>query len=114
MSGRNGMLHYEIETKKEAVRLFLEEHYTYSQITKKLAIRRKQRIEVWVRMYRQEGEKSFYKPIGRPTKEQSGPRELERLRMENALLKKFHIELRGLRLAQRNIERSTTTRMNTK
>jgi transposase-like protein len=36
MSGRNGMLHYEIETKKEAVRLFLEEHYTYSQITKKV------------------------------------------------------------------------------
>jgi transposase-like protein len=114
MSGRKGMLHYEIEVKREAVRLFLVENHTYSQIAEMLTIRRKERIEAWVRMYRREGEKSFYKPIGRPTKEQSGPRELERLRMENALLKKFHIELRELRLAQRNIERSTTTGKNTK
>ena len=41
-------------------------------------------------------------------------RELERLRMENALLKKFHTELRKVQLAQRNIGRSTTIRKNTK
>lgn len=89
MSGRKGMLQYDIETKKEAVRLSLEEHYADSQIAEKLNIRIQKRIEAWVRMYRREGEKSFYKPIGRPTNEQSGPRELERLRMENALLKKI-------------------------
>jgi hypothetical protein len=34
--------------------------------------------------------------------------------MENALLKKFHTELREVPLAQRNIGRSTTTGKHTK
>ena len=113
MSGRKGMLHYKVETKQEAVRLVLEEHLTYAAVAARLEIRKAERIEVWVRMYRQEGERSFHKPIGRPLKSQVEERELERLRMENALLKKFHTELRGVRLAQRNIGRSTTTRKNT-
>jgi transposase-like protein len=83
-------------------------------VAARLEIRKAERIEVWVRMYRQEGEPSFHKPIGRPLKSQAEERELERLRMENALLKKFHTELRGVRLAQRNIGRSTTTRKNSK
>jgi transposase-like protein len=81
-----------------------------STVADKLNIRRPNRIKVWVRMYRQEGELSFHKPIGRPLKSESQERELERLRMENALLKKFHTELRGVRLAQRNIGRSITTK----
>jgi transposase-like protein len=103
MSGRTGMKHYEVEIKQEAVRMFLEEHFTYAIIAKKLGIRKADRIRAWVRMYRHEGELSFYKPIGRPLKEQTEQRELEQLRMENALLKKFHTELRGLQPAQRNI-----------
>ena len=87
---------------------------TYTAVAARLEIRKAKRIEVWVRMYRAEGEASFHKPIGRPLKSQAEDRELERLRMENALLKKFHTELRGMRLAQRNIGRSTTTRKNTK
>jgi len=114
MSGRKGMSHYNVEIKREAVRMFLERHHTYTAIAVKLGIRKAARIETWVRMYRQEGEMSFYKPIGRPPKVVEEQRELERLRMENALLKKFHTELRGLRLAQRNIGRSTTTGKNTK
>jgi transposase-like protein len=114
MSGRKGMLHYKVEIKQEAVRLVLEENQTYSAVAAKLEIRKAERIEVWVRMYRQEGELSFHKPIGRPLKSQSQERELERLRMENALLKKFHTELRGMRLAQRNIGRSTTTKRNSR
>jgi transposase-like protein len=101
MSGRKGMQHYLVETKREAV-------------ATELGIRKVERIEFWVRMYRKEGEASFHKPIGRPSKAQAGQRELERLRMENALLKKFHTELRELRLAQRNIGRSTTTKKTTK
>lgn len=58
-------------------------------------------------MCRQEGELSFHKPIGRPLKPQSKQRELERLRMEVALLKKFHTELRRLSPVQCNIRRST-------
>ena len=114
MSGRKGMLHYRVEIKQEAVRLVLEEHLTYAAVATRLEIRKAERIEVWVRMYREEGEASFHKAIGRPLKSQAEERELERLRMENALLKKFHIELRGVRLAQRNIGRSITSKRNSR
>lgn len=108
MSGTKGMVHYRMETKQEAVDLVLEGHFSYAEVAIKLGIRKAARIEAWVRMYRQEGEASFHKPIGRPPIAQAEQRELERLRMENALLKKFHTELRGMRLALRNIGRSTT------
>ena len=114
MSGRKGMLHYKVEIKQEAVRLVLEEHLTYAAVAVRLEIRKAERIEAWVRMYRREGELSFHKPIGRPVKIESEEREVKRLRMENALLKKFHTELQKVRLAQRNIGRSITTRKNTK
>lgn len=114
MSGRKGTLHYSVEVKQEAVRLVVEDHLTYADVAAQLEIRKAERIEVWVRMYRREGELSFHKPIGRPPKSQSEQRELERLRMENALLKKFHSELREVQLAQRNIGRSTTTKANSK
>ena len=114
MSGRKGMLHYAIEVKREAVRLVEEEHRSYAEVAKRLEIRRAERIERWVAMYRQEGELSFHKPKGRPHKKEDEQSELKRLRMENALLKKFHSELREVPLAQRNIGRSNTTKTNTK
>jgi transposase-like protein len=103
-----------VETKQEAVRLVLEEHLSYREVATRLGIRKPARIEAWVRMYRREGKLSFHKPIGRPPKSQTEQRELERLRMENALLKKFHTELRGMRLAARNIGSSTTTEQNSR
>lgn len=103
MSGTKGMLHYTREIKQKAVKLYLEEHHSYATIAQELAIRKSARIEAWVKMYRREGEASFCKPIGRPLKDESEQRELERLRMENALLKKFRAELRKLSLVQRNI-----------
>ena len=103
MSGQKGMLHYKVEIKREAVRLVLEEHMGYAAVADKLNIRKAERIEAWVRMYGREGELSFHKPIGRPVKTESEEREVKRLRMENALLKKFHTELRKVQLAQRNI-----------
>jgi transposase-like protein len=108
------MLHYQVEIKQEAVRLVEEEHLTYAAVAARLEIRKAERIKAWVRMYRREGELSFHKPIGRPVKTESEAWEVERLRMENVLLKKFHTELRKVQLAQRNIGRSTTTRKNTK
>jgi transposase-like protein len=103
MSGTKGMLHYSVETKQRAVAMFLEEHRSYASIAQELGIRKPARIEAWVRMYRREGTSSFCKPIGRPRKEEREQRELERLRMENALLKKFQAELREVSLVQRNI-----------
>jgi transposase-like protein len=103
MSGRKGMMHYKVETKQEAVRLVEEERMPYAAVADKLNIRKPDRIKVWIRMYRREGELSFHKPIGRPVKIESEEREVKRLRMENALLKKFHTELRKVQLGQRNI-----------
>jgi transposase len=114
MSGSKGMMHYKVEIKQEAVRLVLEEHMRYAAVADQLNIRKADRIKAWVRMYRKEGELSFHKPIGRLVKIESEEREVKRLRMENALLKKFHTELRNVQLAQRNIGRSTTTKKNTK
>src|SRR5574340_1261124 len=110
MSGRKGMVHYALEVKREAVRLVEEEHRSYAEVAEHLGIRKAERIEKWVAMYRREGERSFRRRIGRPRKAESEQSELERLRMENALLKKFHSELRKLQLAQRNIGRSITTK----
>ena len=112
MSGRKGQLHYSIETKQEAIRLVLEEHLTYETVGQRLGIRKAKRIMAWVKAYRQSGEASLHKPIGRPLQGESEQSELERLRMEVALLKKFHSELREVQLAQRNIGRSTTTKKN--
>jgi transposase len=64
-----------------------EERLSYGEVTKRLEIRKAERIERWVTMYRQEGELSFHKPKGRPRKSESEQSELERLRMENALQK---------------------------
>jgi transposase-like protein len=114
MSGRKGMVHYAIEVKREAVRLVVEENLSYADVAKELEIRKAERIERWVAMYRKEGELSFHKPKGRPRKAEEEQSELKRLRMENALLKKFHSELRELPLAPRNIGRLNTTKPNTK
>ncbi len=52
---------------------------------------------------------------GRPQKQaESEQAELKRLRMENALLKKFHTELRTQVLAKRNIGSFITTEKNMK
>lgn len=96
MSGTKGMQHYEREVKEKAVKMYLGERRSYAVIAKELGIRKAARIKAWVRMYRKEGATSFIKPIGRPRKSESDQRELERLRMENALLKKFQAELRKL------------------
>jgi len=115
MSGTKGMFHYSIEVKHEAVRLFLEDGYTYRAIANQLEIRQAGRIKVWVRQYRREGLVAFIRPIGRPRKQpESEQGELERLRMENALLKKLQSELREGMLAKRDIGQSLITRKRTR
>jgi transposase-like protein len=103
MSGKKGMVHYDKGIKERAVKMFLEEGVNYSEIAKRLEIRESARIEKWVQMYRREGPAAFEKVIGRPRKETRPQTELERLRMENDLLKKFHAELRKMELEKRDI-----------
>ena len=115
MAGKKGMKHYGLEVKLEAVRLFNQEGKTQSEITTILEIRDPKLVKTWLRKYRREGEEAFIKPIGRPRKRpESEQAELERLRMENKLLKKLRSELREIMLAKRDIGQSATTRMSSK
>lgn len=115
MAGKKGMKHYPRELKLEAVRLFFEEGMTRAEITEKLGIRSQGRVKAWVSQYRREGRAAFFKVIGRPRKgAESQQSEIERLRMENALLKKYHTDLRERSLAKRNIGQSITIKEDTK
>ena len=115
MSGQKGMKKYPTETKLEAVRLFYEEGKTHAEIANLLGLAHKERVEVWERQYRREGVVGLSTVQGRPRKQaESQQAELDRLRMENALLKKFQAELRKDVLAKRNIGSSTTTEPSTK
>jgi transposase len=109
MSGTKGMTHYELEIKIQAVHLHEQEGLSYVQVAEQLGIRKAERIEKWCQAYRREGELAFHKPVGRPRKDEPEQVTLARLRMENALLKKFHSELRTAMLARRNIGSSSTT-----
>jgi len=115
MAGKKGMKHYPKEKKLKAIQMYFEEGKTYRQITEELGIRSEGRVKVWVRQYRQEGIEVFNKPKGRPRKSpESEESEIERLRMENALLKKYHTDMHQHMLAKRNIGPSTTTGKNSK
>lgn len=114
MAGIKGMLHYSQKTKAEAIKMFLEEGYTYREISEKLGIRKVKRIQAWVSQYRKDGELIYKKSSGRPPKVMDEKAYIARLEMENKLLKKLQSELQKDILAKRDIGRSTTTRKNTK
>jgi transposase-like protein len=103
MSGKKGMMHYRRDLKEQAVRMHVEQGMTYPAITLALGLRDPNRAKVWVRAYRREGWAACTKSQGRPRAENREQAELARLRMENALLKKFHSELRKAQLAKRHI-----------
>ena len=114
MAGKKGMVHYPKEVKLEAVRLFYEEGKTRAEIAEFLGLRNEWRVKKWVQAYRREGVSAFQKPIGRPRKVWDETARIQQLEMENALLKKYHTELRKSLLAKRNIGLSFTTEGNTK
>lgn len=114
MSGKKGMKAYPVELKLEAMRLYYEEGKTRAEVTALLEIRDSHAVKEWGKKYRREGASAFGKVKGRPRKSENEQAELERLRMENVLLKKFHTELRKKARAKRNIGLSTTTEKNTK
>ena len=114
MSGKKGMRKYPVELKLEAIRLYYEEGKTRAEVTTLLGIGNPYAVKEWGKLYRHGGVEALKKEKKRPGKEESEQAELERLRMENALLKKFHTELRKEALAKRNIGSSTTIEENTK
>ena len=114
MSGKKGMKAYPVELKLEAMRLYYEEGKTRAEVTKLLGIRDPHAVKEWGKLYRHEGVSGLKKAKGRPRKSETEQAELKRLRMENALLKKFHTELRKEALVKRNIGLSSTIGKNTK
>jgi transposase-like protein len=110
MSGKKGMIHYSKEIKLLAVQMSQEEGKTQQEIAERLGLPRKELVEDWLQRYRREGDAGFDKAIGRPRKTpQTQQAYVARLEMENALLKKFHTELRKAMLARRNTGSSNTT-----
>ncbi|NMA12981.1 MAG: transposase [Chloroflexi bacterium] len=111
MSGKKGMVHYDLATKIEALRLHGEEGISYRIIAERLGIRDPERIRKWISQYRAEGEAGLCKKSsGRPRKKPlSQEAYIQKLEMENELLKKYHTELRKLMPARRDIGLLNTT-----
>lgn len=88
---------YSEEVKKEAVRLAIEENMSYREVARRLGIRNKTQVEVWVKWH-QEGraleQEAFHK--GRPkTTFTSLEEEMAYLKAEIAYLKKRYPNLHG-------------------
>jgi len=114
MTRKKGSSDYSLELKLEALKL-IEAGLTQAEVTERLGIRDPKRVKNWMWAYRREGILGLKKPRrGRPPKRENTGAYIRRLEMENALLKKFHAELRKEELAQRNIGSSTNTERNTK
>lgn len=91
MAGKVGMKHYGIEFRAKIVAL-KESGVTYTQIEDEYGVGQSQ-VRDWTRWTREYGtpKQITGKPRGRPKKIfETQEQELARLRMENALLKKFH------------------------
>lgn len=81
------MRRYPVELKLEAVRLYDEEGKTGAEITELLGIGQADAVQAWGQVYRRQGVSVLKKTTGRPRTRENEPGEMERLRMENALLK---------------------------
>ena len=112
MAGKKGMTHYSPAIKEQAVRMVIEQGMTHRAVATALGIRDPGRVEKWMHAYRHDGLLGLHKRQGRPRKRLGEASELERLQMENDLLKKFHTELRTAELAKRNIGSFTTADRN--
>lgn len=79
---------YSEEMKLEAIRLHVEEKWTYRQITEHLGIQDKDRVKKWMRKFRQLGEYGLLDQRGRREKYIDQNRYVMKLKRENEVLKK--------------------------
>ncbi|WP_422659057.1 transposase [Paenibacillus sp. EC2-1] len=79
---------YSDEVKKEAIRLHVEEKWTYRQITEHFEIQDKDRVKRWMRKYRELGEFGLLDQRGRREEYLNQDRYVQKLKRENELLKK--------------------------
>lgn len=82
--------HYPESLKLEAIRLHVDEGWSYSKITDHLRVHEKTRVKVWMRKYREKGATAFEDRRGDPHRvETEQERELRRLYLEVDVLKKW-------------------------
>ena len=114
MAKRKKAQQYTVETKIEAIRLFLEEGLTQREIAERLGLGSGRSMEPWLRIYRRDGEAGLRsKQKGRPPKREDQAAYIQYLEMENALLKKFRSDMREQWLAKRDIGSSSITEEST-
>jgi transposase len=80
--------HYTEELKMKAIRLHVEEGWTYRKITEHLEIHDKQRLKKWMRKYKQLGEFGLLDQRGRRHEYIDQNRYVQKLKRENEMLKK--------------------------
>lgn len=79
---------YSEELKAEAIRLHVEEKWTYRQINEHLEIHDSQRMKKWMRKYREKGGFGLLDQRGRRQEYTDQNRYVEQLKRENQMLKK--------------------------
>ncbi|WIV19762.1 helix-turn-helix domain-containing protein [Paenibacillus polygoni] len=80
---------YSEELKMEAIRLHVEEKWTYRQINDHLGIQDQGRMKRWMRKYREQGEFGLLDQRGRRKEYLDQERYVQQLKRENATLKKY-------------------------
>jgi transposase-like protein len=80
--------HYPLSLKMEAIRLHVEEKWTYRRITEHLGIQDKDRVKKWMRKYKQLGEFGLLDQRGRRPEYIDQDRHVKKLKRENEILKK--------------------------
>ncbi|WP_308195588.1 transposase [Paenibacillus mellifer] len=79
---------YTEELKMEAIRLHIEDKWTYRQINEYLGIQDKDRMKVWMRQYREKGQFGLLDQRGRRKNYIDQDRYVKQLERENRMLKK--------------------------
>ncbi|CAM3994222.1 MULTISPECIES: helix-turn-helix domain-containing protein [Paenibacillus] len=79
---------YSEELKMEAIRLHIEEKWTYRQINEHLGIQDQGRMKRWMRKYREKGEFGLLDQRGRRKEYLDQERYVQQLKRENTMLKK--------------------------
>ncbi|MFK4171132.1 helix-turn-helix domain-containing protein [Paenibacillus lautus] len=79
---------YSDEVKKEAIRLHVEEKWTYRRNNGHFEIQDKDRVKKWMRKYRELGEFGLLDQRGRREEHLDQDRYVQKLKRENEMLKK--------------------------
>jgi len=105
MGRPKGRQDYDKTLKERAIQMHFEEGKASWEIRKELGIEDEERVTNWIWKYKKEGPGSLTKHRGRPRKQAEDERSyIQRLEMENDLLRNFHIELRRYTAEKRSIE----------